>query len=75
MSLDTGEIRVVRAWHWRLLPFTITQGFEGCTVKAFSAIGALRKVTLIPGAKVKVWVPVIVSQKRVRTARKLYKAI
>lgn len=55
-------------WRWRLLPYTIIQGVEGQTVKAFSAGGALRKVALQPGARVQVWVPSIVQGKRVRAA-------
>ena len=68
--------RVVRSTHgWRKLPYTIIQGFEHSTVKAFSAIGALRQTRLIPGSKVKVWVSQIVHARRVRAARKLYKSI
>jgi hypothetical protein len=51
---------------WRPRPFTILQGFTGETVKAFSVAGALRKTRLIPGSKVKVFVPLIVHHRRVK---------
>jgi hypothetical protein len=60
----------VRTHNWRKLPFTIIQGFEGGTVKAYSAVGALRLTRLIPGSKVKVWLPVIVHERRARRLRK-----
>lgn len=63
---STNTPRTVPAYRWRLLPFTIIQGCTVETVKAHSAIGALRQVKLIPGAKVKVWVPEIVHNKRVK---------
>lgn len=54
-----------RARH-RRIPYTILQGNEEKTVKARGVLKALRKVNLIPGAIVTVFVPVIVHANRAR---------
>lgn len=63
-------MKTVIAYRWRLRPYTIIQGLDGAVVKAYSASRALRMVPLTPGAKVKVWLPVIVHSKRAPRSRR-----
>lgn len=62
------EPKVVRAWRWKLRTYAVTQDFGSGpvvdTLKTTCAIRALRRVDLIPGAKVKVSIPIIVQARR-----------
>lgn len=59
---------VVKAWRWRRYQWRIVQhiatGAVVDEVRNHSSLRALRKVDLMPGAMVKVYVPAIVHQKR-----------
>lgn len=63
-----NEPKVVRAYRFRRRAYTITQNLaEGPVVEVVestSAIRALRRVDLVPGAKVCVLVPVVTHVRR-----------
>lgn len=58
-----------RSYRYRRLPYTVIVGLEPDNIRAYTALGALRKAHLKPGAKVTVWVHKIVQPKRIPAFR------